>query len=456
MIGTMSLQQVQALTGGEMSGQHAVFSAVSIDTRTLQKNELFIALNGPNFNGNTFLAAAEDKGACAAIVTEAVDTRLPILTVQDSRIALGKMGALNRDRSSACVIALTGSQGKTSVKEMTAAILGECGEVIMTRGNLNNDLGVPLSLLKIEDKHEFAVIEMGANGPGEIAYSVGLTRPHIGHITNIAGTHLEGFGSLAGVAQAKSEIWHGIQEGGTAVVNLDDDFASQFMAQLSRQPGNRHVVTISAKGNTEADLYADLVNLDGTRSARFTLCAPIGKIPVLLQVAGLHNIGNALAAAAIAIAAGAHLPQVKAGLEKFTSVKGRMCILEGEQQATIIDDTYNASPASFKAAIDVLVLCEGDTIVVMGDMGELGADAARGHREVGSYAREKGVTHFIATGDLSRLAVEAYGDDGVFLADKTGFGEIIRPLLGPNVTVLVKGSRSQGMEKLVQQIMVAA
>lgn len=456
MIGTMSLQQVQALTGGEMSGHDAVFTAVSIDTRTLQDNELFIALKGPNFNGNSFIAAAEDKGACAAIVTEAVDTTLPTLTVQDSRIALGKMGALNRDRSSACVIALTGSQGKTSVKEMTASILAECGEVIMTRGNLNNDLGVPLSLLKIEEKHEFAVIEMGANGPGEIAYSVGLTRPQIGHITNIAGTHLEGFGSLEGVARAKSEIWQGIREGGTAVVNLDDDFASQFIAQIARQPGNRQIVTVSAKGNSDADLYAENVNLDGTRSARFTLRSPIGKTPVSLQVAGLHNIGNALAAAAMAIAAGAQMPQVKAGLEKFTSVKGRMCILEGEREATIIDDTYNASPSSFKAAIDVLVLCDGDTIVVMGDMGELGDEAESGHREVGSYAREKGVTHFIATGDLSRLAVEAYGDEGIFLADKDGFAETIRPLLGPGVTVLVKGSRSQGMEKLVQQIVVAA
>lgn len=456
MIGSMYLHEIQSVTGGVLSGGDAEFSAVSIDTRTLQEHELFIAIKGPHFNGNDFVGKAEQQLACGAIVTEAVECGLPVLTVEDSRIALGRIGALNRDRTSACVIALTGSQGKTTVKEMTARILAECGEVIMTRGNLNNDLGVPLSLLKIEEKHEFAVIELGANGPGEIAYSVGLTRPQIGHITNIAGTHLEGFRDLEGVARAKAEIWQGIQEGGTAVVNLDDEFAGSFIELIEQQLSGRKLVTVSASGNTDADLLATDVHLQETSGATFTLQTTVGGVTVSLKVAGMHNVRNALSAAAMAMVAGASLEQVQAGLEKFASVKGRMSIVPGLQQATIIDDSYNASPSSFRAAIDVLVLSRGTTVVVMGDMGELGHDAERAHREVGSYARTCGVDHFIAVGSLSKLAVEAYGDTGIFLEDRKTFADIIRPLMNESVTVLVKGSRSQGMEKLVRQIQAGA
>jgi UDP-N-acetylmuramoyl-tripeptide--D-alanyl-D-alanine ligase len=456
VIGTMRLQEIQTVIGGVLSGGDAEFSVVSIDTRTLQEKDLFIAIKGPNFNGNAFVGKAGDLKACGAIVSEQVDSTLPTLRVEDCRAALGKLGALNRDRASACVIALTGSQGKTTVKEMTARILAECGEVIMTRGNLNNDLGVPLSLLKIEEKHEFAVIELGANGPGEIAYSVGLTRPQIGHITNIAGTHLEGFGDLEGVARAKAEIWQGIQEGGTAVVNLDDEFAGRFIALIEQQLGGRKLLTVSASGNSDADLLAVDVHLDAISGATFTLQTTAGAITVSLKVAGMHNVRNALSASAMAMAAGAGLEQVKAGLEKFSSVKGRMCIVPGLQQATIIDDSYNASPSSFRAAIDVLVLSRSSTVVVMGDMGELGHDAERAHREVGSYARSCGVDHFIGVGRLSRLAVEAYGDTGIFLEDRELFADTIRPLLNKPVTVLVKGSRSQGMEKLVRQIQAGA
>jgi len=448
----MHLQEIQALTGGIVSGGDAEFTSVSIDTRTLQKNDLFVAITGPNFNGNTFVARAAEQQACAAIVTEPVDCDLPVLTVDDSRAALGKIGALNRDRTSACVIALTGSQGKTSVKEMTALILAQCGKVIMTRGNLNNDLGVPLSLLTIDAGHDYAVIEMGANGPGEIAYSVGLTRPHVGHITNIAGTHLEGFGDLDGVARAKSEIWQGIEKGGTAVVNLDDQYAGQFIEQIEQLGAGHQVVTVSARGNTSADIYAEQVNLQGTSSAAFTLQSDQGSVAVTLQVAGLHNVGNALAAAAMAMAAGAEPEHVKKGLEQFTSVNGRMKVVPGCNQSILIDDSYNASPSSFKAAIDVLVLGEGITIVVMGDMGELGAEEESGHREVGEYARAQGVDHFIAVGNLSRLAAEAFGERAVFLEDRAAFADTIMPLLESSVTVLIKGSRSQGMEKLVQQI----
>jgi len=452
VIGSMNLQEVQAVTGGVLSGSDAVFSSVSIDSRTLQPGDLFIALTGPNFNGNTFIAAAAEKNAGAAIVSEDTHSTLPTLQVEDTRLALGSIGALNRSRSTACVIALTGSQGKTTVKEMTAAILSECGQVMMTQGNLNNDLGAPLTLSQINKEHEYAVIELGANGPGEIAYTVGLTQPRIGHITNIAGTHLEGFGDLNGVARAKAELWQGIQEGGVAVVNLDDAFATQFIQQIKTDSSKRQIVTISGQGNNGADYWVEDSQLNDLYSAEFSLHSPVGTNTIRLQVAGNHNISNALAAAALAMTAGAGLDQVKAGLEKFTSVKGRQCIVSGLNDSTVIDDSYNASPASFYAAIDVLVNAEGPSIVVMGDMGELGSEAETAHQEVGSYAQQQGVDHFIGVGELSRLAVSAFGENGLFLEDRSSFLNVITPLLHKSVTVLVKGSRSQAMEKLVEQI----
>ncbi|MBT6043462.1 MAG: UDP-N-acetylmuramoyl-tripeptide--D-alanyl-D-alanine ligase [Gammaproteobacteria bacterium] len=454
MIGLMNLQEVQEEAGGLITGGDAVFCDVSIDTRTLKPNELFIAVKGPNFNGNDFIPTAVEKKACGIVAgmeaNELVAIDIPVMTVNDTRQVLGKIGAMNRNRSKACVIALTGSQGKTSVKEMTAKILGECGEVIMTQGNLNNDLGVPLSLIKIEEQHEFAVIELGANGPNEIAYSAGLTRPKIGHITNIAGTHLEGFGDLAGVAKAKSEIWQKIEAGGTAVINLDDHFAEQFINEIHSL--GKHLVSVSGNGNSSADYFADQIDLQEFQGVSFRLNSSKGAVNINLQVSGKHNVCNAMAAAAMAITAGAELAQVKAGLEKFAAVKGRMSVVPGQKNSILIDDTYNASPSSFHAAIDVLALSQGTRIVVMGDMGELGKDADLAHQEIGSYAKQKGIEVFIGVGELSKLAVSAFGEGGIGLTDRERFAETIHPLLGDAVTVLIKGSRSQGMEKLLNQI----
>ncbi len=450
MIGSMSLQQVQAATGGLITGANAEFSSASIDTRTLQPGDLFVAISGPNFNGNDFVAIAAEKRASAVIVGEQVNIDLPVLTVADTRAALGTMGAMNRNRASACVLGLTGSQGKTTVKEMTGGILAQCDSVIMTSGNLNNDLGVPLSLLKIDKHHKYAVIEMGANGPGDIAYSVALARPDIAHITCIAGTHLEGFGDLQGVANGKSEIWAGIRESGTAVVNIDDVFAQQFVDQIISL--GRHLVTVSGSGNQHADYFADHIQLDQFQGAAFTLNSPKGTVSIKLQVPGKHNINNAMAAAAMAMSAGVGLDAVKAGLEQFAAVKGRLCVISGINGSTLIDDSYNASPASFRAAIDVLAETKGSKVVVMGDMGELGSDAEKEHAGIGSYARQQGIDCLIATGEMSALAVSAFGDGGIFLNEREQFKHTIMPMLNATTTVLIKGSRSQGMEKLVSQI----
>ena len=450
MIGSMSLQEVQMETGGLITGANAEFCAASIDTRSLQPGDLFVAIKGPNFNGNEFVDVAAEKSASAVIVDESVNVDLPVLTVSDTRDALGTIGAMNRNRSAACVLGLTGSQGKTTVKEMTGAILTQCDSVMMTSGNLNNELGVPLSLLKIDKQHKYAVIEMGANGPGDIAYSVALARPDIAHITCIAGTHLEGFGDLQGVAKGKSEIWAGIRENGTAVVNLDDAFALQFVDQIKSL--GRHIVTVSGSGNQDADYFADHVQLDQFQGTGFKLNSPQGALTIKLQVPGKHNVNNAMAAAAMAMTAGAGLDAVKAGLEQFAAVKGRMCIVAGIHGATLIDDSYNASPTSFRAAIDVLAETNGSRIVVMGDMGELGSDAEKEHAGIGRYAKQQGIDCLIALGEMSALAVTAFGDGGIYLNERDEFKDTIVPLLNATTTVLIKGSRSQGMEKLVSQI----
>lgn len=447
MIDTMSLIQVQDLTGGALKG-NAWFNAVSTDTRTLQPQDLFVALRGPNFNGNQFVTQAEQAMACAALVSEDVVTALPTLKVQDTRIALGVMGAANRQRSTARVLALTGSQGKTTVKEMVAGILALCGEVLYTKGNLNNDYGVPLTLLRLAKEHQFAVIELGANAKGEIAYTAGLTKPDIALINNVAPTHLEGFGSLQGVAEAKAEIWQGLLDGGTAVINLDDDNVVRNVEVSSRI----RRVTFSAAGSAAANYRVSQVHSTGLTGSTFMLHTPQGSTSIAITLPGLHNVGNALAAAAMAMEAGAGLEQVARGLADMQAAKGRLNIRQGRNGAVILDDSYNASPASFSAAIDVLATLPGKRVVVAGDMGELGSDKEAAHAALGEYARAKGIEYFFGTGALTALAVKAFGPAAVHAKDCAHLIALLLPMLASGVSVLVKGSRSAGMERVVHQL----
>jgi UDP-N-acetylmuramoyl-tripeptide--D-alanyl-D-alanine ligase len=448
VIDGMTLQEAQQATGGTLTGGNVRFTAISTDTRTIQNGALFIALKGPSFNGNSFVEVAARKGASAAIVSEFVSPVLPLLTVSDTRIALGKLGAYNRARSSAKIVALTGSQGKTTVKEMAAAILDSCGSVLATKGNLNNDIGVPLTLLQIGQRHHFAVIEMGANAPGEIAYTAMLTQPDIAHITNVAPTHLEGFGTLQGVARAKAEIWQGVRSGGTALINVDDP---NILDAFSAREDLRRV-KLSAAGRQDADYALEGYVDKGIAGSEFALCTPQGRFTVKLALPGRHNAANALAAAALAMEAGAGPRDVILGLDTIRSVKGRLYVRRGLRGAVVLDDTYNASPSSFRAAIDVLVKQSGIRVVVAGDMGELGIERESAHRELGRYARERGIDHFFATGELCRHAVAAFGDKSVHRADWSELAEAVRSLLAPGVSVLVKGSRSAGMERVVQRL----
>jgi UDP-N-acetylmuramoyl-tripeptide--D-alanyl-D-alanine ligase len=445
VITSISLQQLQSVVGGTLHG-NANFSSVSTDTRSLRAGDLFVALQGPNFDGNLFVAQARSQGACAALVSAEVTAELPTLRVADTRVALGQLGAWNRAQSKAKVVALTGSQGKTTVKEMTAAILARRGKVLFTQGNLNNDIGAPLTLLQINAEHDFAVIELGANHKGEISYTTKLTRPDIALINNVAATHVEGFGSLQGVAEGKAELWQGLDAHGTAVVNLDDANV------VARAPAGVRQVGISATGSAAASYRVSSVHTDGLAGSRFTLHTPVGNQDVEINVPGLHNVANALAATALAMEAGASLQDVVHGLGVAHAAKGRLNVRKGRNGAVIIDDSYNASPSSFGAAIDVLANLSGIRVVVAGDMAELGADQDLAHRALGEYAASKGIEHFFGTGVLTAHAVTAFGSKGVHMTDRELLTLRLLELLAPNVSVLVKGSRSAGMERVVKQL----
>ncbi len=453
MIRMMGLQEIQEFTGGQLHGEDVRFNTVSIDTRTLQPGDLFIAISGERFNGNDFVQSAADKQAVAAITSENLEQSLtvfPTLQVDDTRLALGQLGAKNRELSTAKVIALTGSQGKTTVKEMTASILQQCGTVLKTQGNLNNDYGAPLTLLKLEAEHQFAVIELGANAPGEIAYTSMLARPDVAHITNIAATHLEGFGDMDGVAKAKGEIWESLADDGIAVLNIDDAYGSQWLEKLK----GKSIVSISALGKAFANYKVADLQFDEAMYSAFVLHTPAGSLPIKLPLPGQHNVANALAAAALSMQVGASLDEVQLGLENMQSVAGRMNVLTGPKHSVLIDDSYNASPSSFRAAIDVLAEHQGTTVIAMGDMGELGADAEQAHAEVGAYARQKNINYLFGIGNLTEQAVAAFAKKGVGKGSMyKNFGDLassLGPLLSEQTKVLIKGSRSAGMDKLVQ------
>ncbi len=454
MIQSFSLKQVQKITGGELSGEDVLFNSVSIDSRTLQPGALFVAITGPNFDGNDYINSASEKHAIAAMTNRKCENTLPALRVKDTRLALGKISAMNRELSKACVIGLTGSQGKTTVKEMVGEILSNCGEVFITKGNLNNDLGVPLSLLGINVEHDFAVIEMGANAPGEIAYTAELVKPDIAHITNVAGTHLEGFGDINTVAKSKGELWDSLKSEGIAVLNIDDKFSESWHQQLEKIK----VVTVSACGKDTADYY--VTDSQISRSllrqrdlSTFTINSAKGSFSIELALPGMHNIANALAAAAISLEAGAMIEDVRAGLKRTQPVPGRLQCRTGLNQSIIIDDSYNASPSSFNAAIDVLSSYQGLKILVAGDMGELGSNAKLAHEEVGRYAKQQGIDFLFCIGELSKYIAEGFGNGAVVGLNKEQLSQEIIPLLDKDVNVLVKGSRSAGMEKLVQKIL---
>ncbi|HUI60579.1 MAG TPA: UDP-N-acetylmuramoyl-tripeptide--D-alanyl-D-alanine ligase [Steroidobacteraceae bacterium] len=432
---------------GSLQGADRGYNGVSSDTRSLSQGDLFVALRGPRFNGNEFVSAALAAGAAGAVVDTHQPATLPQIVVPDTQSALERAGHAWRSQFSIPVIGVAGSNGKTTAKEMTAAILGVAGSCLATRGNLNNHIGVPLTLLRIEPTHRFAVIEMGANRAGDVAGLVNIAQPTVGMITNAGAEHLEGFGSLEGVARAEGEMVAGLKPGATAVINADDEFAA-----LWRNMTPARVVTFGVQkpADFSAAGLSTTVGAEGFLT-RFTLSSPAGRVAIELRMGGRHNVANALAAAAAAMSAGAALEHVAAGLGAVRSVPGRLQFKKTVNGAWLIDDSYNANPSSVRAGIEVLAGLDGRKWLVLGDMAELGAFAEKSHADVGVFAREQGIERLFATGSLAALAVESFGRGGQWFAEANALAEELRSA-SADVRMLIKGSRVNRLERVVDAL----
>ena len=451
MIGSMTLSLLAQELGGELLGEDVMFSNVSTDTRSLKSGDLYLALVGENFDGNNFIKEAARAGAGSAVISRQVESQLPALQVADTHTALAKIANMNRRRSTAKVIALTGSQGKTTVKEMLSSILNNSADCLATEANFNNTIGVPLTLLKVEEQHEYAVIEMGANGAGEIAFSVAATEPDIALITNASSTHLEGFGSLQGVVTAKGEIIDGLKNDGIMVLNADDAYVEDWSA---RAAGKRTARFSYENATGDAQYYASRVMGQDDGTSSFDLQTPKGEQAVSIRLLGKHNVLNAIAASAVAMEAGASLTDVAGGLAKLNPVSGRLSRLLGMNGCHLIDDSYNASPGSFTAAIDVLSRLAGQKVLVMGDMGELGIDTDSAHRKIGEYAADAGLDALWATGEKSKLAIEAYAGKGKHFESKEELIEALLDITNTDLTILIKGSHGAKMNEVVTALKI--
>ncbi len=459
----MDLFEIAQATGGTAFGEQMLFAGVSTDSRSITSGELFVALRGDRFDGHQYLAGACARGAAGAMVAaDAVDAlreqfpALPLIAVADTRLALGALAAWWRSRFSLPLLAVTGSNGKTTTKEMIAAILQADARqagydpavvVLATHGNFNNDIGLPLTLLKMSGLHRAAIIEMGMNHTGEISYLTHLARPTVAVVTNAQRAHLAGMGDLAGIAAEKAEIYEGLTADGVAVINADDHFAALWR---ERNAGRR-VLSFSL-GQQPADVVGD-VHQHGLETA-LTLRTAAGDGQIVLRIPGAHNARNAVAAAAAALAAGVPLAAVVAGLNEFAGVPGRLQRRAGIHGAVLLDDTYNANPDSVRAGIDVLAATIGRKILVLGDMGEIGDASGQYHDEIGGYAKSQGIDRLFALGEMSAVAARNFGGGSQHFSQIEKLIEALKPELGPDTTVLVKGSRFMRMERVSDAISV--
>ena len=441
----MGLGEAAAALGLRAVGEDVVFHGVSTDSRTTPRGALFVAVRGLRFDGHDFVDGARGRGAAAVLVERVPDASIPFILVRDSVRALGELAAAWRNRfCDLPLVGITGSNGKTTVKEMAAAIFRTLGPVSATRGNLNNEIGVPLTLCDLDAEHRTAVVELGANHRGEIAALTTLARPSVGVVTQCAPVHLEGFGSIEGVARAKGELFECLPDDAAAVVNADDPYA-ELWRELARP---RCCISFGAGANADVRVRA----ASGAGRNHVALDTPAGEVEIGLALPGVHNAFNAAAAAAAAIAAGASLDAIREGLATVRPAKGRLESKRGPRGAEIIDDTYNANPVSLQAGLRVLGAKPAPRWLVLGDMAELGPEGANLHAEAGRRARRHGVERLLVIGELSVEAARAFGDGATHFADCAALVDRLRDELPDGATVLVKGSRSMAMERVVEAI----
>jgi UDP-N-acetylmuramoyl-tripeptide--D-alanyl-D-alanine ligase len=430
------------------NGRDVTVDAIVTDSRKVDFGALFAALPGSQVDGHDFAPAAVQMGAVALLVQRRLvlpgERAVPQLVVADVLVALGTLARLLRERLDPVVVGITGSNGKTTVKEMVSSILKRQGSVLATRGNYNNELGVPLSLFALEPKHRYAVLELGASKPGDIRYLAAIAQPDVAVVTNIGPAHLGGFGSIEGAARTKGEIYEQLPPGGCAVINADEPWVDLWR-------GLNRADTVITFGTESGPGSGPAIRLEGNEE-RPRIVTPAGAFEFQPALPGRHNLLNALAATAVGLALGVGLDDIRAGLEAVQPVPGRLNFIESAQGWTVIDDTYNANPASLYSALQVLAGMQGTAWLVLGDMKELGSQSPKMHREVGDAARAMGVSRLFATGDMSVHTVDAFGEGALHFASREELAEAVRRSLRPGINCLVKGSRSMGMEAVVAAI----
>ncbi|MGB4812968.1 MAG: UDP-N-acetylmuramoyl-tripeptide--D-alanyl-D-alanine ligase [Methylophilaceae bacterium] len=451
----MLLSEVVTVLGAKLIGADVRFESVGSDSRNIGAGQLFVALKGENFDGNQYVADAFAKGAAAVLFADEaqISNAHSGLLVKDTRLALGLLASYWRQKFAIPLIAITGSNGKTTVKEMISSILStvvsggfesKSENILATIGNLNNDIGMPLTLLRLRENHQYAVIEMGMNHTGEIDYLTELAKPTVALVNNAGTAHIGELGSQQAIAEAKGEIFTGLNMQGVAIINADDTYANYWKTLNS----NHKVITFGL--NADAVVTATTTEHGG--QSQVSLKTPSGNISFYLNLLGMHNIQNALAASATAFALDVSLDDIAQGLKRFGGVAGRLTRLQGINEALVIDDTYNANPDSMRAAIDVLVQQPGDKVMVMGDMGELGVDAPRLHAEIGTYAKKSGVDTLLVLGNISLEAANSFGEKAHHFVTIEALVDSLKKRMKKNTTILVKGSRFMKMERVVNAI----
>ena len=443
-----SLSELAVPLEGHHLGADCTIAGVSTDSRSISSGDLFVALRGDDFDGHDYLRQAERGGAAAVLVSADSTTQLPVLRVTDTQKALGLLGAYNRLAFDGTLVAITGSGGKTTVKNMVYAVLSQCGSTLATAGNFNNEIGVPLTLLELAPQHQFAVVEMGAARVGDISWLATLGQPSVAVLLNALPAHLEGFGGVEQVARAKGEIFEGLAKDDVAIINADQPWAAQWRASA----GDARIIDFSL-GEPAAVSAVD-IQCHGLDGASFTALAPLGDFPVNLQIPGIHNVANALAAIAVGVACDLSIDQIQQGLASVSSVAGRLVPARANSGAMVIDDCYNANPESVKVAIDVLAQCGGVRTLVLGAMKELGPASETMHIEVANYAKATGIDQLWGVGEELCSAVQAFGSGGRYFSDREAAIDAVVGTFSTADTVLVKGSRGVGMETVLNALSV--
>ncbi len=436
----LTLSRIAELCDGRLIGHDAPVQGMSHDTRTLRPGNLFVALAGENSDGHRFVAAAANAGAGGALVARPVDSPLAQVGVDNVLQAMGQVAAAWRRELSVRIAGITGSNGKTTVKDMLAAICSRIAPSLSTGGNYNNEIGVPLTLARLAPEHRYAIIEMGASQSGDIRYLASLAEPEVGIVTNAAAAHLEGFGSLEGVARTKGEMFEALKPGGTAIINRDDTFYPLWRDMAGHC--SRLTFGLAAEADVRAEMSPGGVKLQ----------TPSGTAELRLPLPGRHNLLNALAATAAGLALEVELANIVAALTEVRSPPGRLQMLTSRSGARLLDDTYNANPASLYAGLEVLCEMEGEPWLVLGDMAELGADAERLHAEMGQTAADLGVRRLLTCGPISRAASAAFGLGARHFDQQIELIKFLDSRLSPDICCLVKGSRSMAMERVVHAL----